>query len=75
MAGQNVKQVLKRRGKLALKLLRKSVLNHLALGIKSNPTRRRKIIQRQIVDLFTTNFKKVEKKTSVNNAMGRKYSK
>ena len=41
MAGQNVKQVLKSRGKSALKSLGKSALDHLASGIKSNPTRRK----------------------------------
>ena len=56
IAGQNIKQVLKSRGKSALKSLGISALDHLASGIKSNP----KLIQRQIVELFTTNFKKAE---------------
>ena len=54
MAGQNVKQVLRSRGKSALESLGKSSLDHLALGIKTNPTSRK--TQRQIVELFTTKF-------------------
>ena len=41
MAGQNVKQVLKSRGKSALKSLGISALDHLASGTKSNPIRRK----------------------------------
>lgn len=75
MQGQNIKQVLKSRGKSALKSLGKSALDHLASGgIKSNQKRRKnqsKTNRRTVHNKFQ---KGRGRKNSLNRAISRKYS-
>ena len=73
--GQNIKQVLKSRGKSALKSLGKSALDHLASGgIKSSQKRRKTQSKTNRRTVHNKLQKGRGRKNSVNRAIRKKYS-
>lgn len=74
MEGQNVKQVLKNRGKTAIKSLGKSALTHLASDIKSKPRSNKNHSSTKRRTVHIKNQKGRGRKKSVKKAISKKYS-